>query len=84
MYQVQYKKSATKALSKLPRKTARQFMSAFEQIANENTHNFDIKKLHNREGFRLRIGSYRALYRVLNDVLIIEVVRSENSITSGS
>lgn len=35
----------------------------------------DIKKLEGREGFRLQIGGYRAIYRKLNDVLIIEVLK---------
>ncbi len=76
MYNIQYKKSATKVLARMPKKTAYQFLAAFEQLAkNEGNENMDIKKLENRMGFRLRIGAYRALYRVLEDMLVIEVVK---------
>ncbi len=74
MYSIRYKKSAAKALVKLPAKISLQFIEAFENLAVDNSVQLDIKKLRNREGFRLRIGHYRALYRVLNDVLVIEVL----------
>ena len=34
----------------------------------------NIKKLEGREGFRLRIGGYRAIYRRLNDTMVIDVI----------
>ena len=34
----------------------------------------DIKKLEGREGFRLRIGSYRAIYHKINDIMVIDVI----------
>ncbi len=74
MYVIKYKKSAAKVLTKMPVKTAQQFLSAFELLAEDKGGTLDIKKLQNRAGFRLRIGGYRALYQVLDDVLIIEVV----------
>jgi mRNA interferase RelE/StbE len=40
------------------------------------SHRFmDIKKLTGRDGYRLRMGGWRALYRMENDQLIIEVVK---------
>lgn len=74
MYKIHYKKSAAKALTKMPQKTAQQFISAFDLLAIDKTSKLDIKKLKNREGYRLRIGNYRALYQVINTVLLIEVV----------
>lgn len=74
MYEITYRKSAAKALTKLPIKIARQFMAAFEQLSLEQGEQLDIKKLQNRAGYRLRIGGYRALYRVIDEVLVIEVV----------
>lgn len=75
MYQVIYRKTATKALLKLPLRVAEQFKEAFEQMAINDEDGLDIKKLEGREGFRLRIGGYRAIYRKLNDVLMIEVLK---------
>lgn len=78
MYQIVYKKSAAKVLTKLPTKTAQQFLNAFEKLAARDSHSvatLDIKKLENRAGFRLRIGDYRAIYQVWDEQLIIEVIK---------
>jgi len=76
VYKVKIRKSAAKALLKINSKTVDKFYAAFEQLANElNQTDLDIKKLEGREGYRLRIGAYRALYRVLNDELIIDVFK---------
>ncbi|AEF98662.1 type II toxin-antitoxin system RelE family toxin [Methylomonas methanica] len=75
MYRVIYRKTAAKALLKMPHRAAEQFKEAFEQMAINDEDGLDIKKLEGREGFRLRIGGYRAIYLKLNDVLIIEVLK---------
>ncbi len=75
MYKIIYRKTAAKALLKLPAKAAEQFKQAFEYLAMDDDSLLDIKKLEGREGFRLRIGSYRAIYRKLNDVMIIEIIK---------
>jgi mRNA interferase RelE/StbE len=41
---------------------------------NPHSDAFDVKKLHGREGYRLRIGDYRAIYRLNNNELILEVI----------
>ena len=74
MYKVVYRKSAIKTLEKLPKQLSNHFMLAFRQIANGTDDDLDIKKLTGREGFRLRIGNYRAIYQKLNDVMVIEVI----------
>ena len=58
----------------MPRQVAEKFSGAFMRLANDEEEGLDIKKLEGREGFRLRIGGYRAIYRRLNDVLVIEVI----------
>lgn len=75
MYKITYRKTAAKSLLKLPTKVAEQFKQAFELLATDSETGLDIKKLEGREGFRLRIGGYRAIYRKLNDVMIIEVIK---------
>jgi mRNA interferase RelE/StbE len=76
MYKIIIRKSVAKALVKLPVKVASQFTAAFEQLASGTEQpSLDIKKLEGREGYRLRIGGYRAIYRLLNDVMIIEVLK---------
>lgn len=75
MYEITYKKSAAKTLAKIPTKIATQFMAGFELIAQDDASQLDIKKLQNRDGYRLRIGSYRAIYQIIEDTLTIEVLK---------
>jgi mRNA-degrading endonuclease RelE of RelBE toxin-antitoxin system len=42
MYQIVYKKTAAKVLTKLPVKTAQQFLNAFEKLAAYKLHNLLI------------------------------------------
>ncbi len=60
----------------LPRKIANQFRLAFRELAVDpfNT-GYDIKKLSGREGYRLRISRYRAIYSIDGDKLVILVIR---------
>ncbi len=59
----------------MPKTTARRFITAFDVLASGQSMGLDIKKLTGRDGYRLRIGGWRALYRVEKDQLIIEVVK---------
>ena len=59
----------------MPKTIARRFITAFDALASGQAPGLDIKKLTGRDGYRLRIGEWRALYRVENDQLIIEVVK---------
>ena len=74
MFRVVYKKKALKAMAKMPEKVARQFFSAFDRLAENNEEGLEIKKLKGRDGYRLRIGGYRAIYKADGDDLIILVL----------
>jgi mRNA interferase RelE/StbE len=75
MYSIEYRRPARKALLKIPKATAMRFLTAFEQLAsNPRRHDLDVKPMTGREGYRLRIGDWRALYRIENDRLVILVV----------
>jgi mRNA interferase RelE/StbE len=77
-YQVTFKKQALKSFQRLPVKIQSSFIKSFQKIAlnpYQTGLNLDIQKLQNREEFRLRIGGYRAIYRLIDDYLIIEVLK---------
>ena len=59
----------------MPKATARRFITAFDALASGQSTGLDSKKLTGRDGYRLRIGGWRALYRMEKDQLIIEVVK---------
>jgi mRNA interferase RelE/StbE len=75
MGKVQYSRKAIKGLRKLPANVADQFRTAFQEIANSRGH-WEVKKLAGREGYRLRIGGYRGIYKIEGEqvtVLVLDV-----------
>ena len=75
MYEVFYRKSAQKALLKLPSEIRVEFQQAFRLLAeNPTRRDLDVKNLQGREGYRLRISQWRAIYRVEAKRLIIIVL----------
>lgn len=75
MYEVVYRKQAAKALRKMPKPLMQRFVNAFHTLAQGQRRGLDISRLTGREGYRLRIGDWRALYRIEEARLIIEVLR---------
>lgn len=75
MHQVIYRKSALKALVRLPSGVRDEFRRAFELLAeNPSRRDFDVKPLGGREGYRLRVGQWRAIFRVEHEKLVILVL----------
>lgn len=75
MYQIFYRRSAQKALLKMPRTLAARFQDAFRRLAEDPTRrDLDVKALAGREGYRLRIGEWRALYSIHQGRLLILVL----------
>lgn len=75
MGKVQYSRKAIKGLRKLPANVADQFCTAFQEIADSRGH-WEVKKLAGREGYRLRIGGYRGIYKIEGEqvtVLVLDV-----------
>jgi len=59
----------------MPANLAMQFWETFEKLAvDPNRRDFDIKPLQGRDGFRLRIQGWRAIYTVENEQLTILVL----------
>lgn len=76
-YKVKYSKSAEKFLKK-HKTIGIRFFKAFEEIAkdNGNIRFYDIKKFYSNsfdDIFRLRIGEYRAVFRIIDNELLIYV-----------
>ena len=58
----------------MPTKVAEQFFRSFEQLAAGDETGLDITNLKNRDGFRLRVREWRAIYLIDNDKLVIVVL----------
>lgn len=66
-------KKALKALKKMDGNMRNKFFAAFDDIAAGNTDSLDITNLTNRDGFRLRIGKYRAIFTKDLELIVIDI-----------
>lgn len=70
-YRIVYDKPAVKFLKRQPREIQERIISAIHKLPESG----DIKPLAGHINlFRLRIGSYRVIYSIENDVLIVRVL----------
>jgi len=75
MYRVEYRRQAQKTLARMPRDVAARFIEAFDRLAvDPRGRELDVAPLRGRPGFRLRMGGWRAIYRVDDDRLIVLVL----------
>lgn len=72
-YQVLLKKSAEKELEALPAKIHDRIVRALQKLeVNPRPHG--VKKLQNKEQYRIRVGDYRILYLIYDANRVIEAV----------
>lgn len=77
LYKVRYHKRAEKFI-RANKVIGLKFMQAFEDIAldSKNLHKYDVVTYQNKDFddvFRIRIGKYRAVFRVIKNDLIVFV-----------
>jgi len=76
VYTIVYTKEAAKSLQRLPRNTAQLIREKLEMIAaNPFADHPNAKKLQGREGYRLRVGDWRVIYKIQNQQLLIIVLK---------
>ena len=76
MYKIIFAKGTHKALLRLPKNTAALVRQKLEQLAiDPYAPKMNEKKLQNRSGYRLRIGHWCVIYEILNDELIVMVLK---------
>lgn len=74
-YTVNFRPSARKSLGKLPRRDQVRIVSAAEALSQE-PRPLGSKKLSTEEDlWRIRVGSYRVIYQIEDDGLLILVVK---------
>lgn len=60
----------------MPRNTAKTIRQKLDEIAaNPFANHPNAKKLQGREGYRLRVGDWRVIYKIENEKLIIIVLK---------
>ena len=76
MYQLKIEQKAIEAPAKMPRKNAERMPGALDRLAeNHDRRDIDAVPLTNRPGYRLKVGSYRAIYERDDEIRLIAVFR---------
>ena len=73
-YRIVIKKSAAKEIEKIQKKDRIRIIEKIRSLATDPQPQ-GCKKLSAQEKFRIRQGNYRILYQIIEDELIISVVR---------
>ncbi len=76
-YRVEIKRSAQREIQKLPSPDLKRVVAKIQQLAL-NPRMPDCKKLSSLEQYRVRVGQYRILYEIHDDVLLVTVVKVAN------
>lgn len=72
-YQLTIKPRAIKALEKINDPAYSNIKTAILDLAN-NPRPHGYKKLKGRDGYRIRVGDYRVLYNIFDNILSVDVV----------
>ena len=76
VHTIAYSKEAAKSLQRMPRNTAQLIREKLESIAvDPYADHPNAKKLQGREGYRLRVGDWRVIYKIQNEQLMIIVLK---------
>ncbi len=73
-YNLRVKKSAQKEISSLPKTEVKKILEAIMQL-QEDPFGPNCKKLSGDDKYRKRVGRYRILYQIINDELVIFIVK---------
>ena len=74
-YSIEIKKSAAKTLKKIPKLDLQRIVKKIDDIA-ENLPNQEMSKMKGDNPFhKIRVGNYRIIYEIHEEVLIILIVK---------
>ncbi|MEZ4846994.1 MAG: type II toxin-antitoxin system RelE/ParE family toxin [Bdellovibrionota bacterium] len=73
-YEIEIKKSAQKELEKLPKKDIQIIVEKINGLC-KNPRGPNSIKLSGDEKYRMRVGRYRVLYEIVDQVLMIYVIK---------
>lgn len=73
-FRLVFKKSVAKDLRVIPKKDVSRILRCFDAMA-ENPRGAGCEKLSGQDRYRIRQGSYRIVYEIQDDVLVVVVVK---------
>jgi mRNA interferase RelE/StbE len=73
-YKLTFKKSVSKDLRSIPKKDVPKILNCIKSLA-DNPRAEGCIKLSGQENYRVRQGSYRIVYEIRDEVLIVNVIK---------
>lgn len=73
-YKIIIKKSAQKEIKALPKNVIKRVLVKIKQLEHDPRPSGSKKIVGTEDTWRIRVGDYRIIYNVLDNVLIIEVI----------
>ena len=74
-YRIELQRSAAKALKKIPKPDQKRISMAIDNLA-ENLPSPDTTKMKGNNPFhRIRVGDYRIVYEIQDDILLILIIK---------
>ncbi|MCZ8196212.1 MAG: type II toxin-antitoxin system RelE/ParE family toxin [Flavobacterium sp.] len=73
LYKINFNKKSKKKLDKMSDAIITPIIEAIEGLA-ENPRPQGCKKLKGRSGYRIRVGNYRIIYEIFDEILLIDVI----------
>lgn len=73
-YKLVFKKSVAKDLRPIPKRDIKRILKRIDALADD-PRPADCEKLSGRERYRLRQGTYRIVYEIKDETLIITIVK---------
>ncbi len=73
-YKIEIKKSAAKEIENLPSTILKRVISHIQELSDDPRPS-GCKKLSGDEKYRLRVGDYRILYEIEDDIVTVYVVK---------
>ncbi|MEH2212736.1 type II toxin-antitoxin system RelE family toxin [Nostoc sp.] len=74
-YKIEFSNAAFKQLKKLPIKVRTRIQTKIDDLADNPRPNGIVKLEDSDNGYRIRVGSYRVIYDIFDDVLLVSVVK---------
>ncbi len=74
-YSIEFKRSAAKSLKKLPRSAQKRIVDKLTEFETSIPSVEETKMKGDNPFHRVRVGDYRIIYEIQNDVLVILVIK---------
>lgn len=74
-YQIEFTKAASKQLKKLPSEEQTRIRDKIDELADNPRPDGVVKLTNSENSYRIRVGNYRVLYDIFDDILLVSVVK---------